>query len=560
MSDDAQRLTVLQAKFAAWLSWSQPFLHALVSGLDPHVRNVVLCNRTENLKRFPVRHVERLPTRYLVTPRLAVLAASYLRRTWQPDLLHAHFGWSGLRLLLLKQMLRIPLVVTFGGRDAGLQMQIADFDRLYRAMLDAADAVVCVSWDLRDKLVKAGVDPERIQVIHRGADLGGFAFVDRAGRPASEPLRALMVGRIVEKKGHRFAFEALAELLREGRDVRLAVVGEGEGFHEVRRLRRRLGLGSRVELLGATDHAGVRARMREADLLVHCSVTPSSGDVEGIPNVVVEAQATGLPVLGTRHGGIAEAVANGESGLLVAERDARELAEAWRRLADRDVRLRMGRAARAFVEKRFALERQIEQHVALYEKAVARAAADPEWKTRNWLPDDYARLMDRTLLARDLRHPSEFSIAELLERLVWARRFEEELEPGAGDDGRAVAAVARSGVFVPEASRIAPRGGGPDDDESRESLFERLYNLKGLVPQSIKFPVKMTLGRVLAWAIEQRYRRRHGAALAALEAADRRVFGFFREGGTLDAWERQAAQRWSPEGLDEAERPVRGED
>ena len=125
-----QQLTVLQAKFSAYLSWSQPFLHSLISRLDDHVRNVIVCNRTENLNRFPVNHVERLPTRYLVEPRLGVLAASYLRRTWQPDVMHAHFGWSGLRLILMKQILRIPLVVTFGGRDVGLQMNLPDFDRL----------------------------------------------------------------------------------------------------------------------------------------------------------------------------------------------------------------------------------------------------------------------------------------------------------------------------------------------------------------------------------------------------------------------------------------------
>ncbi len=72
---DEARLTVLQAKFAAYLSWSQPFLHSLISGLDEHVNNVVLCNRTENLNRFPVPNVERIPTRYLVKPRLGVLAA-----------------------------------------------------------------------------------------------------------------------------------------------------------------------------------------------------------------------------------------------------------------------------------------------------------------------------------------------------------------------------------------------------------------------------------------------------------------------------------------------------
>lgn len=561
---ESPRLTVLQAKFAAYLSWSQPFLHALISGLDEHVGNVIICNRTENLDRFPVRSVERIPTRYLVKPRLGVLAASYLRRTWRPDVMHAHFGWSGLRLLLMKQMLRIPLVVTFGGRDVGLQMRLPDFDRLYAAMLDATDAIICVSEDLRSKLIEAGADPERIHVVYRGTDLKRFAYVDRSERPAEGPVRALMVGRIVEKKGHRFALEALEPLVTAGRDVHLTIVGEGEAYLEVRRLRRRLGLHGHVELVGSTDHHGVRRYMEQSDFLVHCSVTPPSGDVEGIPNVVVEAQAMGLPVIGTVHGGIGEAVRDGETGILVPEREVEPLTRAMERLLDRETRLRLGRQARAFVDENFNLQRQVDQHVAIYEKVVTQTRSDPEWKVRNWLPDDYSNLVDMTLLAQNIRHPTEFSIAELLERLVWARRLEGRLS--AGGEFPPLPDPS-SATFMPEASQLAGRDpatgrqvgllralvgvvrgmvrrafGHQQHGEPVESTLEQLYNLKGYMPQAVKFPMKIGLGRILAWAIERRHNARHGQ-IGTLEEVDRRIFEFFRAGGDLQAYE--AAQERS---------------
>ncbi|MCP5055170.1 MAG: glycosyltransferase family 4 protein [bacterium] len=553
-----ERLTVLQAKFAAYLSWSQPFLHSLISGLDEHVNNVVLCNRTENLNRFPVPNVERIPTRYLVKPRLGVLAASYLRRTWRPDVMHGHFGWSGLRLLLMKQMMRVPLVVTFGGRDVGLQMLLPDFDRLYAAMLGGTDAIICVSKDLRSKLIDAGADPDRIHVVYRGTDLSRFEYVDRRARPADDPVRALMVGRIVEKKGHRYALEALEALAAKDKKVHLTVVGEGEAYHEIRRLRRRLGLQGEVELVGSTDHHGVRQHMRESDFLVHCSITPESGDVEGIPNVVVEAQAMGLPVIGTIHGGIGEAVRDGETGLLVPERAVVPLTEAIEALMDRERRLRFGRQARDFVEANFNIKSQVDQHLAIYEKVVATTRSDPEWKVHNWLPDDYSALVDCTLLAQNIRHPTEFSIAELLERLVWARRLEGRLNASsefeADPDGAARA-------FLPEASQLS---GGEVDGERRvglpralfsvlravvrralgrsekgatvETTLEQLYNLKGYMPQAVKFPMKIGLGRILAWAIERRHKARHGQ-IGTLEEVDRRVFEFFRAGGDLDAYE-----------------------
>ncbi len=553
-------LTVLQAKFAAYLSWSQPFLHALISGLDEHVGNVIVCNRTENLNRFPVPNVERIPTRYLVKPRLGVLAASYLRRTWRPDVMHAHFGWSGLRLLLMKQMLRIPLVVTFGGRDVGLQMKLPDFDRLYAAMLDATDAIICVSQDLRTKLIEAGADPERIHVVYRGTDLKRFSFVDRSDRAAHEPVRALMVGRIVEKKGHRYALEALEPLVTAGRNVRLTVVGEGEAYHEVRRMRRKLGLHTHVEFVGSTDHDGVRKHMARADFLVHPSVTPPSGDVEGIPNVVVEAQAMGLPVIGTRHGGIGEAVRDGETGILVPEREVEPLTAAIERLLDRECRLQLGRQARKFVDAHFNLRRQVEQHVAIYEKVVTQTRSDPEWKVRNWLPDDYSALVDITLLAQNIRHPTEFSIAELLERLVWARRLEGRLNAGEFSAMPEAATTA----FLPEAAQLAGRD-GPEERQvgllsalftvarsmvrrtlgkqsSDESTLEQLYNLKGYMPQAVKFPMKIGLGRILAWAIERRHQARHGQ-MGSLEEVDRRIFEFFRDGGDLQTYERAQDQR-----------------
>lgn len=552
------RLTVLQAKFAAYLSWSQPFLHSLISGLEAHVDNVVLCNRTENLDRFPVPNVERIPTRYLVKPRLGVLAASYLRRTWNPDLMHGHFGWSGLRLLLMKQMLRVPLVVTFGGRDVGLQMRLPDFDRLYAAMLESTDAIICVSKDLRTKLIDAGADPDRIHVVYRGTDLSRFTYVDRSTRSGDGPVRALMVGRIVEKKGHRYALEALEALTAAGHKVILTVVGEGEAYHEIRRLRRRLGLHGEVELVGSTDHNGVRQRMRDADFLVHCSVTPESGDVEGIPNVVVEAQAMGLPVIGTLHGGIGEAVRDGETGLLVPERAIVPLTEAMLALLDRERRLRFGRQARTFVDAQFDLKSQVDQHLAIYEKVVTTARSDPEWKVRNWLPDDYSELVDCTLLAQNIRHPTEFSIAELLERLVWARRLEGRLNANAEFESDPEGAAR---AFLPEASHLSggsvdggrqvrlPRAlflvlrsmlrralGRPERGATVESTLEQLYNLKGYMPQAVKFPMKIGLGRILAWAIERRHQGSHGQN-GTLEEVDRRVFEFFRAGGDLEAYE-----------------------
>jgi glycosyltransferase involved in cell wall biosynthesis len=485
---------VLQSKFAAYLSWSQPFIHHLITGLDPYVRNIIACNRTENLDRFPVKEVIRFPDRYLFEPRLAVLAATTVKKRCAPDVIHAHFGWSGLRMLLLKQFLRVPMVVTFGGRDVGAQMRLPYFDQLYRVLLGASEQIVCVSSDLRGKLVDIGVPAERVRVIYRGTNIEQFAFVDRAQEDPARPLRILMVGRLVEKKGHRYAFEALAELVRRGLAAELIVVGEGEDYPKIHRLRSRLGLRRQVEFVGSTNHAGVRRYMAAADVLLHCSITPASGDIEGIPNVVVEAQAMGLPVVATRHGGIVEAVREGETGFLVGEGEVPGLVEALAALIrERDRRLEMGRAARAFVERDFNLGSQVSEHLEIYQ-SLATECREGRLRERAWIPENFPELVRLTI-----RNHAEFSVAELLERFIWARRMETRFR----------------------------------EPVQRESRLERLYDLKKYVPQMIKYPVKLAVGRTLASAIEVRYRARFGDDFETLETMDQRVLSFFREGGEM---------------------------
>jgi colanic acid/amylovoran biosynthesis glycosyltransferase len=387
--------TVLHGKFSSWLPWHQPFLHDLLAGLDASFRNVVLCNRVENAGRFPRSEIVCLKSRALLQPAAAAICAADLGARFAPALLHGHFGWSGARLLLLKALLRVPLVTSFGGRDAGVQLGAARSAPLYRILLEASDRIVCVSHHLREQVVAAGAAPERVCVVHRGTDLARFAFVDRSGRSrrVGGPLRLLMVGRLVEKKGHGDALAALRRLLDAGHPASLEVVGAGPARGAIEAESARLGLADRVTLTPPTDRAGLRERFAAAVVFLHCSVTAADGDVEGIPNVVVEAAATGLPVVGTRHGGLAEVVEDGCGGRLVAERDPPALAAALEELAKQpERRLALGRAAAERVRRDFDLRAQVAAHAALYGEL--RAAGPPRPVP---LPDDFFALARRAV-------------------------------------------------------------------------------------------------------------------------------------------------------------------
>lgn len=490
---------VLQSKFSAWLSWSQPFVHRLVTGLDAHARNVVLCNRTEHLNLFPAQEICRLPPRFLFQPSLAAAASVHLRDRYDPDLIHAHFGWSGLRVLLIRQMLRIPLIVTFGGRDLGLQSALPEFQGAYRTLFETADAVVCVSQDLASRAAAAGIPEERIHTIYRGADLSQFQFVERR-RPSAQPVALLIVGRLTDKKGHTDALEALRRVIDTGATAVLTIVGEGDEEGKIRKRIRELNLGAVVRLLGSTDHEGVKKHMGDADLLLHPARTTSKGDVEGVPNVVVEAHATGLPVVATLHGGIPEVVVPGLTGELVPERDPEALAAALLRLIEEPARrLSYGVAANRRAHERFDAGRQVEAHAALYHEVIDNTRSNPTWQQKAHFPDD---LIERlSPLAGLSGHPAEYSLAELVGELAASTKIKESF-----------ANSTRETI------------------ERTDTIFDRIYQLKASVPTSIKYPIKRLIGNALSRLIASRGRNE---VLPVRIDDEERVLEYFRKGGLL---------------------------
>jgi glycosyltransferase involved in cell wall biosynthesis len=471
--DSPPSFAVLHATFSTYLPWSQPFLHDFFRAMERHTTNVVLCNRTENLDRFLLPHVYTVPASHLVHPSLGVLMAASLSRAWRPRVIHAHFGRSGVYALLLKQLLGIPLITTFGGRDASVHASLPHLNHLYALLFRASDRIVAVSAELRDQLVTAGAPGDRIEVIRRGTDVRTFAFVSRVATGDRQPARFLMVGRLAEKKGHRYALQAVRRLVDDGLNVRLTIVGDGSLAQPIRQLCGELGLDRNVQLTGGVDSSHVRQHMAESDVLVHCSVTGADGDREGIPNAVVEAAATGLPVVGTRHGGIVEAVEHGRTGLLVAERDVEGLASAMRQLAEStSLRLSMGEAAAQRARTDFDAERQVVCHATLYRDLVRNP---PPAST--WFPPDFPRLLVDSM--RERTNANEYSLVELLALVGGPRRVQLPRRALSGARGRSIAddvrhrlarlsprvkAVVRSGVVEMIRLRDRWRGPGPRVD------------------------------------------------------------------------------------------------
>jgi colanic acid/amylovoran biosynthesis glycosyltransferase len=281
------------------------------------------------------------------------------------DVIHCHFGLVGRAVAYLREIgaIRGRLVVAFHGVDVSACLD-AD-PGLYCHLFAHADLALPISDRWRDRLIDHGCDPARIHVHRMGIDLARFPFRPRT-RTATCPLRVLTVGRLVEKKGHEYALRAVAALAAQQVPVSYTVAGDGPLAASLATLARELKIGHQVDFLGAQPQEEVARLMGEHDVLLAPSVTGAGGDQEGIPVTLMEAMASGLPVVSSVHSGIPELVEHGRSGFLAPERDVAGLAAAlaalWR---DPEAGRRLAFAARGAVEERHdirALNRRLVAH------------------------------------------------------------------------------------------------------------------------------------------------------------------------------------------------------
>jgi glycosyltransferase involved in cell wall biosynthesis len=288
-------------------------------------------------------------------------------RAARPCLVHAHFGPDSLAALPLARALGVPLVATLHGYDltrtrarmlSSGRLSWMHFALRQTELARGGALFLTVSDALRQVALARGFPANRTRTHYLGVDLERFA--PRGEREAG---LVLHVGRLVEKKGTAVLIDAVARVP----EARLVVIGDGP--ERPRLARRAAGLGARVRFLGALPAPQVAAWMRRAALLAAPSVTARDGDAEGLPTVIVEAAASGLPTVGTRHSGIPEAVVDGETGFLVPEGDVGALAARLAELlGSADLRARMGAAAVRLAEDRFDLRAQTARLEAIYDE------------------------------------------------------------------------------------------------------------------------------------------------------------------------------------------------
>ncbi len=265
------------------------------------------------------------------------------------DVILAEYGPSGVAVASICQRLQIPLVVHFHGYDAYRSDILGHYGPQYPALFEAAAVLVAVSNDMHRQLISLGAPSEKVHHLPYGIDTEAFTPVD----PAENPPHIVAVGRFTPKKAPLQLLEAFRLTHEHVPEAQLTVLGDGELLPAAQDwLELFPELHSAVHLPGAATPDQVRATLAQARLFALASRVPESGDSEGLPLAVLEAMATGLPVLATRHAGIPDAVTDGTEGLLVEPGQVKALSEGMvRLLQDTALATQMGAQARQRVTR-----------------------------------------------------------------------------------------------------------------------------------------------------------------------------------------------------------------
>jgi colanic acid/amylovoran biosynthesis glycosyltransferase len=292
-------------------------------------------------------------------------------RERRAKLIHAHFGTQGVYAVGLKRKAGLPLATTFYGYDVSRLPGEAGWKRAYRRLFQDGELFLTEGPRMKARLVELGCPEEKVKIQRIPIPLEKIAF---RARPPSEKAVLLFSGRFTEKKGLLYALEAVLRVRKTRRDFELRLIGDGELREEITSFISRNAMGEYVEWLGFLPYDRYVEEMEKADLFVHPSVTAADGDSEGgAPTTILEAQASGMPVIATFHADIPNVVSPGKSALLSRERDVEGLtANIIALLEDRGRWAEMGRAGRSFVEEFHGIDKSVAELEQKYSALLER--------------------------------------------------------------------------------------------------------------------------------------------------------------------------------------------
>ncbi|MDE2215718.1 MAG: glycosyltransferase [Planctomycetota bacterium] len=302
-----------------------------------------------------------------------ILYFKHILKKEKACLIHAHFGPQGVAMIPLKQYLKLPLITTFYGYDVTQLPREEVWNNAYQRLFKEGDLFLVEGNNMKQSLKNIGCPAEKIKIQHIGIDVEKFQFRERIFHPDGKII-ILFCGRFVEKKGLIYALKALNLLIHKHPHIEFRIIGDGILRNDIETFVNENNLNQHVSFLGYQPHRVFAEELKKAHIYIQPSVTAQNGDSEGgAPTTLLEAQATGIPVLSSYHADIPEVVINGKSGFLVPERDADVLAERLEYLINHPEQWpSMGREGRRHVERNYNIYEEVENLEHVYNTLVSK--------------------------------------------------------------------------------------------------------------------------------------------------------------------------------------------
>lgn len=392
MTPTSQAISIVHAT-RVWLPLTMTWLYNQLRHLPDHIANHVVCERVENRDAFFFDAITTCPSglsrwsqRLLrifgfqsFHPLLNRAIAQY-----RPRVVHSHFGHVGWENTKIAHNRDLAHVVTFYGLDMNMLPVIQPkWKQRYRYMFQVVDQVICEGRHMAANLVALGYPEHKIRVIPIGIDLERISFSPRTLEPGSKP-RFLIVGAFREKKGIPDAIGALGRLKQRGLEFELTVIGdattENRDILEKRRIQvavDRWKLSGQVRFLGFQPYERILQEFYRHHIFLSPSRTAANGDTEGgAPVTIIEAAASGMPVISTTHCDIPNVLGKSNRQRLVREGDEGALAHAIDQLTASGWD-RLVRENRTFIEKQHDIRRSAQAIAQVYADVLNSSGHNP---------------------------------------------------------------------------------------------------------------------------------------------------------------------------------------
>jgi len=361
-----------------FLNPSETFINRLIQN-HRNYHPVALCYQkksfTENLEIYqvPKKGFKKWINAAAFHTNLSLPFYDKILKKTNPDVIHAHFGYDAYKLTGLAKRNHIPLVVSFYGSDVSRLPLEFDWKRRYKKLARMARHFIAASNFMKSQLIDLGFPADRISVVRFGLDLDKFNYQEND----VPPQKILMIGRLVEKKGFEYAIRAVSNLQNIQEEVEVNIYGDGPLMDKLKQLSKALLVKNSIQFHGFQPNDTIQSALENHTILICPSVTAADGDMEGLPNTVLEAMAKGTAVLATRHAAIPEVVVHNETGFLFDEKDVDGLTNLLSEILNGHYSLNaIRRNARSVIEECYNVSKMVQDTEKIYDRILLQASTN----------------------------------------------------------------------------------------------------------------------------------------------------------------------------------------